>query len=70
VAPSALLSLAEGIRQLSCGGEGPGVLEIEDHAGNTFRVVYTIQFAEAVYVLHVFQKEIPEWDQDSHAMWN
>ena len=39
-------------------GEGPGVLEIvEDYAGNTFRAVYTIRFAEAVYVLHAFQKK-------------
>jgi phage-related protein len=42
-------------------GEGPGVLEIvEDHAGNTFRAIYTIRFAEAVYVLHAFQKKSPK----------
>jgi phage-related protein len=42
-------------------GEGPGVLEIvEDHSGNTFRTVYTIRFAEAVYVLHAFQKKSPK----------
>jgi len=42
-------------------GEGPGVLEIvEDHAGNTFRAVYTIRFAEAVFVLHAFQKKSPK----------
>jgi phage-related protein len=42
-------------------GEGPGVLEIiEDHAGNTFRAVYTIRFAKAVYVLHAFQKKSPK----------
>src|SRR5579862_1237733 len=41
-------------------GEGPGVLEIvEDHAGDTFRAVYTVRFAEAVYVLHAFQKKSP-----------
>ena len=41
-------------------GEGPGVLDIfEDHSGNTFRVVYTVRFAEAVYVLHAFQKKSP-----------
>jgi phage-related protein len=41
-------------------GEGPGVLEIvEDHGGNTFRAVYTIRFAQAVYVLHAFQKKSP-----------
>jgi phage-related protein len=42
-------------------GEGPGVLEVVgDHAGNTFRAVYTIRFAEAVYVLHAFQKKSPK----------
>ena len=38
--------------------KGAGVLEIvEDHDTNTFRVVYTVRFAEAVYVLHAFQKK-------------
>ena len=41
-------------------GEGPGVLElIEDHRGETFRLVYTVRFEEAVYVLHCFQKKSP-----------
>ena len=39
-------------------GEGAGVLEIvEDHRGDTFRVVYTIRFEQAIYVLHCFQKK-------------
>jgi phage-related protein len=39
-------------------GEGPGVMEVvEDHRGDTFRAVYTVRFAEAVYVLHTFQKK-------------
>lgn len=39
-------------------GEGAGVLEIvEDHRGDTFRVVYTIRFERAIYVLHCFQKK-------------
>jgi phage-related protein len=39
-------------------GEGPGVLEIvEDHYGDTYRAVYTVKFAKAVYVLHAFQKK-------------
>lgn len=39
-------------------GEGPGVLEIvEDHRGDTYRAVYTVRFAAAVYVLHAFQKK-------------
>lgn len=37
---------------------GAGVLEVvENHGGNTYRAVYTVQFAEVVYVLHVFQKK-------------
>ena len=39
-------------------GEGPGVFElVENHLGNTFRAVYTVRFAKAVYVLHCFQKK-------------
>ena len=35
-----------------------GILEIvEDFAGDTFRAVYTVRFANAVYVLHAFQKK-------------
>jgi phage-related protein len=37
---------------------GSGVLEIvEDHGTSTFRTVYTVRFARAVYVLHAFQKK-------------
>jgi len=40
------------------GFPGSGVLElIEDHRGNAYRAVYTVRFADAVYVLHVFQKK-------------
>lgn len=39
-------------------GEGPGVFEIvEDHIGNTYRAVYTVRLAGAVYILHAFQKK-------------
>ncbi|MHB8166385.1 MAG: type II toxin-antitoxin system RelE/ParE family toxin [Sulfuricella sp.] len=39
-------------------GEGPGIFEIvEDHRGDTFRAVYTVRFADVVYVLHAFQKK-------------
>jgi phage-related protein len=41
-------------------GEGPGVLEVvKDHDGDTFRAIYTVRFAHAVYVLHAFQKKSP-----------
>ncbi len=37
---------------------GAGVLEIvEDDAGGTYRAVYTVKFAAAVFVLHCFQKK-------------
>ena len=40
------------------GFKDAGVLEIvDDHDGDTYRAVYTVKFAEAVYVLHAFQKK-------------
>jgi phage-related protein len=37
---------------------GAGTLEIvADHDGDTYRAVYTVRFADAVYALHVFQKK-------------
>jgi phage-related protein len=40
------------------GFDGPGVLEVvADYDGDTYRAVYTVRFAEAVYVLHCFQKK-------------
>jgi phage-related protein len=37
---------------------GAGVLEIsDDHRGDTYRVVYTINFERSVYVLHAFKKK-------------
>jgi phage-related protein len=40
------------------GFTGAGVLEVvEDFDGDTFRAVYTVRFASAVCVLHVFQKK-------------
>jgi phage-related protein len=57
------------IWQAQVGGKAPyakplrgfgdaGVLEIvDDFDGDTFRAVYTVRFAKAVYVLHAFQKK-------------
>lgn len=40
------------------GFTGSGVLEVvEDYNTDTYRAVYTVRFADAVYVLHVFQKK-------------
>ena len=44
----------EGLEGLRRGG----VLEVvEDHEGDTYRAVYTVKLAGAVYVLHAFQKK-------------
>ena len=41
-------------------GQGSGVFElVENHVGDTYRAVYTVRFAEIVYVLHAFQKKSP-----------
>lgn len=37
---------------------GTGVLElVEDFDGDTYRAVYTVRYANAVYVLHAFKKK-------------
>jgi len=37
---------------------GAGVLEVmASHDGDAYRAVYTVRFAEVVYVLHCFQKK-------------
>lgn len=43
---------------------GAGVLEVvEDDDGNTYRAVYTVQYADAVYALHVFKKKSKQGSQ-------
>ena len=40
------------------GIDGAGVLEVvQDDAGGTYRAVYAMKFAQAVFVLHCFQKK-------------
>ena len=40
------------------GAGDAGIVEvIDDFRGDTFRTVYTVRFASAVYVLHAFQKK-------------
>lgn len=37
---------------------GASLLEVvEDHDGDSYRAVYTVRFAQVVYVLHAFQKK-------------
>ena len=39
-------------------GEGSGVFEVvEDFSGGAYRAIYTVRFAEVIYVLHAFQKK-------------
>ena len=39
-------------------GLGAGVLEVvSNHRGDTFRSVFTLRFADRVFVLHAFQKK-------------
>ena len=38
-------------------GGGSVVEIIAHHSGDTWRAVYTVRFAEAIYVLHAFQKK-------------
>ncbi len=58
----ALLAVQYGVEPPSAkalkGFRGRSVLElVEDHASGTYRAVYTVRFADAVYVLHAFQKK-------------
>ena len=49
-------------------GDGSGVFEVvEDHSGDTYRAVYTIRFAEVIYVLHAFQKKSTKGIKTSKA---
>ena len=49
-------------------GLGAGVSEVvADHRGDTFRAVYTVRFADSVYVLHAFQKKVEERCRDAEA---
>jgi phage-related protein len=37
---------------------GATVIEVkESHEGNAYRAVYTVRYADAIYVLHAFQKK-------------
>lgn len=42
---------------------GAGVREIRVRESGHFRVIYVAKFAEAVYVLHAFQKKTPQISQ-------
>lgn len=58
----ALFEAQSGTKPLSAkplkGFGGAGVLEIiENDHSDTYRAVYTVKFANAVYVLHCFQKK-------------
>jgi phage-related protein len=49
-------------------GFASGVLEVlADHRGDTFRAVYTVRFAETVYVFHAFQQKSTRGDRDARS---
>jgi len=48
---------------------GPGVKEIRIHeADGAFRVIYVAKFADAIYVLHCFQKKTQKTNSDDLAL--
>lgn len=58
----ALYQAQKGFRALTAkplrGFGGASVLEIvEDYQTDTYRAVYTVRFADCVYLLHAFQKK-------------
>ncbi|HEV2383165.1 MAG TPA: type II toxin-antitoxin system RelE/ParE family toxin [Terriglobia bacterium] len=49
------------------GFAGAGVVEIiSNYRGDTFRAVYTVRYAAAVYVLHTFQKKAKSGRETPH----
>ncbi len=47
---------------------GASVLEIiDDYRGDTYRTVYTVKFASAIYVLHAFQKKSKKGIKTPHV---
>lgn len=59
-------ALGHGLHQVQAGihpvgaklmrGEFRGIGElIDDHRGNTYRLIYTTKFGDVIYVLHAFQ---------------
>lgn len=42
---------------------GSGVQELRIHCGNEYRVIYLAKLAEAVYVLHAFEKKTRKTSQ-------
>lgn len=49
--------LPEGARPFGEGVAREVMKLVEDYDGDTYRAAYTVAFAEAVYVLHVFKKK-------------
>ena len=50
------------------GSVGPGVAEIRIHSGVEHRVFYVAKFADAVYVLHAFEKRTRQTRQADLAL--
>ena len=57
--PLVALTLLGRLELIASRHDGYSLVLVENHIGDTFRAVYTVQFAKAVYVLHCFQKKSP-----------
>lgn len=40
---------------------------VADYRNGTYRAVYTVKFAQAIYVLHAFQKKSPRGAKTAHT---
>ena len=47
---------------------GAGVREIRIRVGRAFRVLYVTKFADAVFVLHAFEKKTPKTPERDIAL--
>jgi phage-related protein len=54
-------------KTLSGFGSAAVVEIVTDFRGDTFRAVYTVRFADAVYVLHAFQKKSKTGRETPHS---
>ncbi len=54
----AQMGLSHGKAKALKGFGSAGIVEVvENHLGDAYRAVYTVRFANAIYVLHCFQKK-------------
>ena len=47
---------------------GKGAYEIRVHLGGAWRMIYVAKFADAIYVLHAFEKKTQKMNQNDIAL--